>query len=235
MNHVIVTVDIDWACEPAIEETLDFLESRKITPTVFSTHNSPIVERLINKIDVGLHPYFGHNSSHGTTIPEVVKHILDLPHNFAAFRCHRFAVSNASKQAMVEAGMLLSSNVCTDLEIVTPFRDRFGLIEVPIFLENGGYLWRNHPMKLNQSLQNAILGYGIKVIIIHPMHFALNTPNFSYMYDIKQSVDRVGWKNMTKSTLNKLKWNNDGIRNLIIELLQLAPATLPLRTLITTR
>jgi hypothetical protein len=122
---------------------------------------------------------------------------------------------------MVDAGMLISSNVCTDLEIVSPFKDRSGLLEVPIFLEDGGYLWRKHPLEITQDLKNALLGQGIKVILVHPMHFALNTPHFNYMYDIKQSVSRGEWRSMTKSTLNKLRWKGRGMRNLIIELLEL--------------
>lgn len=232
---MIVTIDIDWACEPAIEEVLSFLEDKKIMPTVFSTHNSPIIEQIMDKIDVGLHPYFGFNSSHGSTITEVVKYVTGLPHNLAAFRCHRFAICNASKQAMVEAGMLLSSNVCTDLEIIAPFRDRSGLIEVPIFLEDGGYLLRKHPIKLDKKLENLILLQEIKVLSIDPMHFALNTPNFSYMHAIKQSISREAWRNMTRATLNKLKWHQYGIRSLIIELLQIAPITSSLRTLMNTR
>lgn len=231
---MIITIDIDWACEPAIEEILSFLDDKKIIPTVFSTHNSAVIEAVMNKIDVGLHPYFSFNSSHGSTITEVVKYVIDLPHNLPAFRCHRFAICNTSKQAMVEAGMLLSSNVCTDLEIMAPFRDRSGLIEIPIFLEDGGYLWRKRPIKLDKKLESLILRQEIKVISIHPMHFALNTPNFSYMHTIKQSVSREAWKNMTRTTLNKLKWNKYGIRNLIIELLQIAPTTSSLRTLINT-
>ena len=39
---VIVTVDLDWACEYAIEETLAFLEDKKIVPTIFS--NAPTFE-----------------------------------------------------------------------------------------------------------------------------------------------------------------------------------------------
>ncbi len=223
MNTLIVTVDLDWACEPAIEETLDSLKSQNITPTVFITHRSPSVEAFMDEIEVGLHPYFSPDSSHGSTIPEVVKHVMDLPHNLAAFRCHRFAICNSSRQAMAEAGMLISSNVCTDLEIVAPFRDRFGLLEVPIFLEDGGYLWRKHPLEINQPLADTILGQGTKVIIIHPMHYALNTPHFAYMYDIKQSMGREEWKNMTKSTLNKHRWKGRGIRDFLVELLHLSP------------
>lgn len=231
---MIVTIDVDWACEPAIEETLSFLEEKKITPTIFTTHNSAAIQSSINKIDVGLHPYFGINSSHGSTVKDVVKYVTDLPHNLSAFRCHRFAICNTSKQAMVEVGMLLSSNVCTDLEIITPFRDRSGLIEAPIFLEDGGYLWRKHPMKLDKNLESLVLCDKIKIISIHPMHFAINTPTFSYMYAIKQSVSRTEWQNMSRSTLSKLRWNKYGIRNLITELLALGSTRLSLRELINT-
>lgn len=221
MNQLIVTIDLDWACEPAIEETLEFFKTQKITPTVFITHRSPSVEACMNEIEVGLHPYFAPDSSHGPTISDVVRHVMDLPNNLAAFRCHRFAVCNSSRQAMADAGMLISSNVCTDLEIVRPFKDRSGLLEVPIFLEDGGYLWRKHPLEITQGLKDALLGQGTKVILIHPMHFALNTPHFNYMYDIKQSVSRAEWKSMTKSALNKLRWKGRGIRDLLTELLDL--------------
>ncbi|MFW9872775.1 MAG: hypothetical protein ACFFG0_06690 [Candidatus Thorarchaeota archaeon] len=222
MNSLVVTIDLDWAPEPAIEETLDFLKSKNIFPTVFVTHRSPRVEASMDEIEVGLHPYFGKNSSHGTTILDVVKHVTDFPYNIPAFRCHRFGVCNLSKQALKEKGMMISSNVCTDLEVVSPFKDRFGLLEVPIFLEDGGYLWRQHLLEINQNLKNTMLGEGIKVIIIHPMHFAINTPNFAYMYNIKRSMSREKWKCMTKTTLDKLRWKGIGIRNFIIELLETA-------------
>ena len=220
MSKLMITVDLDWACEPAIEETLDFLKIQKIKPTVFITHRSPSVESCMQEIEVGLHPYFSPDSSHGSTIDEVTKCVMDLPHNLAAFRGHRFAVCNSSRQAMAQAGMLISSNVCTDLETIAPFKDRFGLLEIPIFLEDGGYLWRQHPLEITQALKDRLSENGAKVIIIHPMHFALNTPHFNYMYDVKQSVSRDEWKSMSKSTLDKLRWKGRGIRNFLVELLQ---------------
>ncbi|MDF2966075.1 MAG: hypothetical protein K0Q51_1463 [Rickettsiaceae bacterium] len=220
MNNLIITVDLDWACEFAVEETLNFLINNKIPPTIFITHRSAVVEANINQIEVGLHPYFAKDSSHGSTIDEVIKYVMDLPHNLPAFRCHRFAICNASRQAMLEAGMLISSNVCTDLEIIPPFTDRVGLLEVPIFLEDGGYLWRNHSLEYNQGLEMKLKQHGTKVLLIHPMHFALNTPNFSYMYDIKQSVSREEWNNMNKKTIDKLRWRGRGIRDLLMDILR---------------
>jgi hypothetical protein len=51
MNQLIVTIDLDWACEPAIEETLEFFKTLKIIPTVFITHRSPSVEACMNEIE----------------------------------------------------------------------------------------------------------------------------------------------------------------------------------------
>jgi len=39
-SGIAVTVDLDWACEPAIEYTLGYLDKNKIPYTVFTTHNS---------------------------------------------------------------------------------------------------------------------------------------------------------------------------------------------------
>lgn len=233
MNTHVITVDLDWACEPAIEETLNFLDKQKISPTVFITHRSPRVEAAMGQIEVGLHPYFGSDSSHGSTIIDVVNHIMDLPHNLPGFRCHRFATCNSSRQAMAEAGMLISSNVCTDLEVVPPFKDRFGLLEVPIFLEDGGYLWRKHSLEMTPQLLKTLLSPGTKVIIIHPMHFSLNTPDFAYMYNIKQSMSREEWKGMTKTVIDKYRWKGRGIRDFLVELLQIIPKTSSLGNLFT--
>ena len=231
MSQLIITMDLDWASEAAIEEALGFLLERNAVPTIFTTHRSPIVEACMNKLDVGLHPYFGPDSSHGETISEVVRHVLDLPHNLSAFRCHRFGVCNTSRQAMVEAGMKISSNVCTDLEIIAPFRDRFGLLEVPIFLEDGGYLWRKHSLEVCPKLRNALIGPEKKVILIHPMHLALNTPHFEYMHTIKQSVSRQEWNALSSATLQRLRWQGRGIRDLLADILKIVPGNSTLRTL----
>lgn len=221
MTELIVTIDLDWACEAAIEQTLDFFYKQEIKPTIFSTHNSQAIESVINYLEVGLHPYFAQDSSHGSIITEVVKHIMDLPHNIPAYRCHRFANCNLSNQAMADVGMKISSNVCTDLEIIPSFKNRFGLVELPIFMEDGGYLWRNHPLEISEELKNKIKNRNTKTILIHPMHFAINTPNFKYMYDIKRSVNRSEWNNLTAEKLKQLSWKNRGIRDVIIDVIKL--------------
>lgn len=220
MKGLIITLDLDWAPEPAIEETLDFFQKRKINPTVFITHRSSRVEACLSELEVGLHPYFDSESSHGSTINQVVDYVMALPHNCPVFRCHRFKTCNQSKQAMAEAGMRISSNVCSDLEVISPFRDRFGFLEVPIFMEDGGYLWHKHSLEVDDSLRKRLLQEGVKVFVIHPMHFALNTPVFDYMVKIKKITSREDWNTMTKQKLNALKWKGRGIRDLILDMVE---------------
>ena len=81
---------------------------------------------------------------------------------------------------------------------------------------------------MDQRLRDIVLGKGTKVILIHPMHFSINTPDFAYMRKIKQSMSREQWMNITKSTLDSLRWNGRGIRDLLVELLQMVPRTSPL-------
>lgn len=222
MCSLIVTIDLDWASEAAIIETVDFFKSQNIPVTIFATHNSAYIEKNMHQVEVGLHPFFDISSSHGTSVNQVVNHVIGLSHNLSAFRCHRFAISNASMAAMVRAGMLISSNVCTDLEVVSPFKNRFGILEVPVFFEDGGFLWRGYSLAINEKLENAIRDPREKVLLIHPMHFVINTPNFEYMVKIKRSLDRYQWNDMSLHKLNSLRWKGRGIRDVLIELIQMS-------------
>lgn len=218
MRRIAVTLDLDWAGEAAIETLLDALDDRGVTPTVFVTHRSARVESALAQLEVGLHPFFGEGSSHGASVDEVVRHVLDLPHNLPAFRCHRFEVSNTSREALVAAGMQISSNVCADLEVLPPFRERCGLVEVPIYLEDGGFLARGH------SLEHCPEPDGDVVLLVHPMHFAINTPHFGYMRDIKGTVSRESWQSLGRADLDSLRWRGRGVRDLLLDLIDGADA-----------
>lgn len=212
---LIVTVDLDWAPEPAIEETLSYLLKEGVIPTVFITHRSSCIEDHFREIEVGLHPFFHPDSSHGKTLEEVVESVMSLPHNVPAFRSHRYGQCNESNRLMVEAGMKISSNVCTDLECIQPFIDRLGLIQVPIYFEDGSYLWNRHPLEMEFQLFEK----NFTVMNIHPMHFAINTPTFDYMAQIKRRFTRKEWIGMDRKALNAIKYQGEGIRQVTTRLL----------------
>lgn len=221
-STLIVTVDLDWACEPAIEGLLAWLDARAIPYTVFTTHRSAAVEARLATVEVGLHPNFAPGSSHGTTTAAVVDHVVQLPHNIAAFRCHRFEHGNDSMEAMAAAGMRVSSNVCTDMDSPRPFRNRYGFLEIPVFFEDGGYLRLHKPLHIDSAWRHAVARPGPKVLLLHPMHWALNSPTFYFMRQIKDSLSPENWNQLTTSDLECRRWQGPGIRTLVEEVLELA-------------
>lgn len=100
-----------------------------------------------------------------------MEHVLGLPHNIPAYRCHRFAASNEINERLADVGMKFASNICTDLEVVPPFRDRCGVLQFPVFLEDGAYLRRGHPLAPGGDLEAQVATQGLHVLLIHPMHF----------------------------------------------------------------
>ncbi len=218
-SKIAVTIDIDWASEYAIEYTLDYFEKNKIPVTVFTTHDSNAIKNRLDNLEVGLHPYFDINSSHGATIERTIEAVLQLPHNIKAYRCHRFVTSNEIQDAMRNAGMRCSSNVCTNLAIINPFFNRFDTLEIPIYMEDGGYLFNRYPLETSFDWKDKLASIGLKTIVIHPMHFVVNTPNWEYMIEIKNRFNRKEWSSLSKADLLKLRNRNRGIATLIEDLI----------------
>lgn len=221
MTSLIITCDLDWAPEYAITKTLEFIDDAGIKPTVFITHESKAVMRYKDKIDVALHPFFDVDSSHGNTIDKTIQTMQSMQYTVPGFRCHRFKSCNQSMQAMYSIGMRFSSNVCTDLHDVAPFVNRYGMIEFPVFFEDGGYLWRRHSLSYRQ-ISNRMNTDSKKIILVHPMHFILNSPNFEFMQHLKASYARDHWINMGKKELEKLRYQGYGIGDFVVDMLSKA-------------
>jgi hypothetical protein len=215
-----ITVDLDWASETAIEIALKYFENLGIPITVFSTHNSELIRSKLSKLEVGLHPYFDTNSSHGNKIEKTIATVLDLPHNIKAYRCHRFAVSNEIQLAMQYAGMLCSSNVCTNLEVIKPFFNRINCLEIPIFMEDGGFLFNRYPLSINSLPKNLLSSDGLKTVVIHPMHLAVNTPNWEYMVNIKGRINRNDWNKLSSKEISQLQYRGRGIKDFFDDFFQ---------------
>ena len=221
-SRLAITMDIDWASEAAVRRAFAFLDERGVTGTVFSTHPSNAGEARLGDWEVGLHPFFGIGSSHGGSASEVVSYVTGLPHNFKAFRCHMFEAGNTAYAAMLYAGFKVSSNVCTDLEVVTPFKNRFGMLEIPVFMEDGGFLFRQRATTDLRIFEDSLRKPGLKVILLHPMHIAVNTPDFGYMVDIKRSLDRKSWNALSDDDLSRLRSPKIGIADIVADILELA-------------
>lgn len=217
--RVFVTIDLDWASEVVIEETMNWFSQFNIPVTVFATHDSRAIVERMDRIEVGLHPYFSPNSSQGSNSEEVIENLSQISTNIPVYRSHRFLDSNQIREHMAKMGMKASSNVCTDLDPVAPFKHRSKMLEIPITFEDGNFLEREYSLESCNDIVQLISKCDIFVLAIHPMHFVLNTPNYQWMRDIKDSTTRIRWNKMTCDEVTELRYSGRGIASFVKELL----------------
>lgn len=219
MTTACVTLDMDWASEPAIGFAIDYFEARGVPLTLFTTHPSARVKTACAAHEVGLHPFFGPESDHGDSVAAVIESVGRLDHNISAFRCHRFATSNEVLERLSAEGMKSCSNICTDLEVVAPFRNRCGLLEVPIFMEDGSYLRNGHTLEDAGLLTQGSLPSTPRVFLIHPMHLCLNSPTYGFMRSIKNQLGKASWRRLSADDLRLMEHKGRGIRDFLGEAL----------------
>lgn len=221
-NYMCFTCDLDWAPECAIKETMDFFVDNKIHLTVFVTHSSPILEKYKQNVNLGIHPNFIQPSSQGRNIEEIIHYCKKLVPEAKVFRAHRWYSSNDIYELLLKYGITYESNVCTNMEVVEPFIQRSGMISFPVFFEDGAYIINSK--KINFELvKEKFMRKGLKVINIHPMHYALNTPYFKYTRQIKDQLSREEWNTMSNTMLEQLKYKEkNGIADFIRDLVRFA-------------
>lgn len=216
-DGVCYTSDLDWASEFVILEMLRYFEELNIHPTIFVTHPSACVMEYAKqgKIDLGIHPNFVLPSSQGNSIKDIIDYCMNLLPHVKVFRCHRWYASNDIYDFLYQKGLRYDSNLCTLMDVVSPFRHRSGMISFPTFFEDGAWLY--HGLSLEFKETNALFEqFGLKVINIHPMHLALNTPYFRYMRDIKDRLPRERWNSLAESDIRLLENNKiKGIRDFL--------------------
>lgn len=222
-NALCFTMDIDWASESAIRYAVSYFLDAGIPLTVFCTHKSEYLSGLIERgeIDAGIHPNFVRPSSQGETDDEIIKFCLDVVPGAKVFRCHRWFAVNDIYEKLYAEGFRYESNLCTLLDPARPFLHRSGMVSFPVFFEDGAYLY--HKLSLDfDAARPRFMSPGLKVINVHPMHFALNTPYFSYMRDIKNRVSREDWNRMPEKELESLRFPGQGIADFTRELVKFA-------------
>ncbi len=220
------TLDYDWASEAVMEYSLRQLVEAKVPITLFATHNSIYVNNYAKArgdIEVEIHPNFCLNSSHGRNYAEVFAHCDNIVSDGKGFRCHRFFCSNDIYEHYKRQGKLFASNICTDLEYVKPFRNRVGLLEIPIYMEDGGFLFQRHSLDMETVMANIPSCRNSEdnvtiVFLFHPMHIALNSCNFETMRQIKQSLSIEEYQNIDFDFIKQKRGVKYGINDILDDL-----------------
>lgn len=94
-NEYVITFDIDWAPDSSIIECLKLLESVGAKATFFTTHYTELNSEIILRgHELGIHPNFLPNSSHGKNLNEIIDNCLKFAPKASIIRTHSLVQSS---------------------------------------------------------------------------------------------------------------------------------------------
>jgi len=195
------TSDLDWAPEWAVSELLRFLDDVKVPVTPFLTHRSELVRERFDiegmRERVGLHPNFLPNSTHGATPSEVIDSVRQLWPDAISFRSHSFFDHTHITDDFRRRGFKFDSNLCLFLQPnCVPLRHNSGMLRFPVFWEDDIHFGRGHPFE-TPFVDAFFSSPGLKILNVHPFHFALNTPSqalYAACRHLYENHDNEAWR-----------------------------------------
>lgn len=228
MTDVLLTLDIDWAPDFAIDLVAELLVERNVPATWFVTHRSPAVARLAEHgrlFELGIHPNFLPGSSHGVSPEEVLGYCMKLVPDAVSMRSHTLVQSSGLLETVLRTTPILAdvsvflpraSNVMP----VTFSLNGRGLVRIPYVWEDDYERrqpapdWRPDPL-LEKS--------GIVIFNFHPLHVFLNSSDgTSYEQAKCRAEGKLGALELDDA--RELVSNREGARTMLDRLLPIISA-----------
>jgi hypothetical protein len=220
----VFTVDVDWAPEPVIADTLALFEQFGVKCTIFATHRSPIIESCDRELfEIGIHPNFnGLLAGKNGDPTAILDELLTMYPEACGIRSHSMAQSSPLLDQWASKGMMYEANHFLPYwSNIRPFRLWNGLLRVP-------YNWEDDiHFRYGRSFDDAGLDSAaeLNILVFHPVHVYLNSDTAA-----GYSRARSCYQDADKLLVHR---NNDrpGTRTLLIRLLEQQGDSLTLRSL----
>jgi peptidoglycan/xylan/chitin deacetylase (PgdA/CDA1 family) len=218
-NVVCFTFDVEWACQPVIDDVRSLLDDRGIVGTFFVTHAGVDVGRH----ERGLHPNFRrngdvyrmlHDASSRSDI-EVYQHVLETVMTFApearGSRSHSLFFDSSLLPIYERLG--IEYDATFRLELVPnlhPFWKQHHIVEIPTYYADYFDMVSQTTDYNVESL--ALESPGLKVLDFHPNLVYINAPDVP-TYDSTRAFYHDPEK------LAAARYDGPGTRTLFLELL----------------
>ncbi len=191
---VVFSSDVDWASEACIKDAYQFAQERDVKPCFFVTHESKVLRKLddANAVELGLHPNFLPGSTHGADHDEVIETLKRIAPGACGFRSHCFVDSTPITRRFKTEGLTWDSNLCLHLQDgIVPMRHCSGLTRLPVFWADDVHMTL-HPQTWSVDAVIAhFLAPGLKILDVHPIHLALNTPDMNFYNEHKHRAESL--------------------------------------------
>ncbi len=173
-----VTMDMDWACDDVLADTIDLVDSLNIPVTMFVTHDTPMLYRLREDplFTLGIHPNFLPHlgGCSAKSYRETIEDLMKIVPEAKVIRCH--AIIDATPILMTaralgfEADYNLFIPFSSGISLKT-FRHFSGIMRIPYFYEDDAWALEDGAA----SPEAHLASNGLKVFNFHPIHLYLNT------------------------------------------------------------
>lgn len=219
-DKIFLTIDIDWASDEVLNDTIDLIEKRDIKATWFITHKTKVLERLREnpKFELGLHPNFNYlmdsDFRNGHNATEVLNRVLELVPDAKSIRSHEMTQSSYLLDLFKKNGLVYDCNHFipeqTEIEL-KPWKIWNNIVKIPYFWEDDINCVSNNKTAIEKLIERK----GLKVFDFHPIHIFLNTENIERYNNAKKDSNNY-------NTLLKHRGHDKlGTRELFINLINL--------------
>lgn len=214
LKTVLLTADVDWAPDFAIEFLLSEFEKLGLKLTLFATHDSPILRASPKWCEIGLHPDFTRVSGKEDFRGKFERLLTYYP-DAVGTRSHRNLFGQNTCELAAAVGLKYDlSHTQFQVPGCQAFEDQYGLVRASYSWEDGLHCDYEMPMDISGIDFHS---KGLKIFNFHPLLFYLNCTTDQ---DRRQAVQGVGALNqMTESALQPHVRTGRGIQNVARELL----------------
>jgi hypothetical protein len=180
--QAVITLDIDWAPDYAIDFAASLLIETQVRATWFVTHDSPAVRRLRQHphlFELGIHPNFLPGTTHGKTESEILSRCMEFAPQARVVRTHGLVQTSNLLEKIID-----ETPISVDVSLFLPHAA--ALEPVVYYWENAKrlvrlpYMWEDdfemvRPDGIWDLGRMIDRGTGLMIMDFHPIHVFLNS------------------------------------------------------------
>ena len=192
---IALTFDVDWAPDFTVQRVVSMLEEHNVPGTFFLTHQSPYLKILKNHplVELGIHPNFLPNSTHGKTVDEVLDYVIDFCPEAISMRTHGlfqssnlyFHILKKYPQIRYDFSLYIPEN-----PYITPFEfiddENRSLIRIPYQWEDDLFFLQKNPVPRGILFSHA----SYQIFDFHPIHVYLNSSCSKDYEQLKKNIQK---------------------------------------------
>ena len=218
---VVLTFDFDWCQDDALNYTLNKLIKDEVPATFFVTHRTKLIDeiRKYNFFELGIHPNFSNDSTHGSNYKNIISHCLSIVPEAKSSRSHGLHISSNILTHMSMQGIKIDCS--TFMPNISNFENFYfeindkKILRIPYNWEDD-YEFYQKKKKYNFSDVNH---YKTLIMDFHPIHVFLNSSSIGEYEKHKQGKGynyskNQGTENMLDEIIKEYIKGNIKIKNL---------------------